>query len=128
MIKTLNIEKLMRGERNNHEIVACEIAPTGKAKCDHCRNKIPEGTPKIWFYVDWNRKIEVGGKKDVPWKMRIKRGVCYKCSGLKLEYEISKQKTEINRLKLLQKKFNETMKNPKMQTTIQNIEILEALK
>ena len=110
----------------NKQIVNCEIAPTGKAKCNICENKIPKGSPKIWFYVDWNRGVKVEGKV-VPWKIRIKRGVCYKCVEKTIDYDINKQKMEIKRLNLIKKKFKNQIKKPKIQETIRNSEIMGEL-
>ncbi len=116
----------------SHEIIDCEISPSSKAKCHHCEKKLQKGTPRIYFNMNWKRKIKQKFKwknkgELIPWTIQIKRSICYECAELILNYNIDTQKKELSRLKLIKRKFKEKMKNPKIQETIRNNEIIEEL-
>lgn len=122
----------------DNQIVECEIAKSNRAKCHNCKGKIPKGSPKIYFFMNWKKRIkdkknfktpeyikEQGGL--IPWVIPIKRAICWKCSVRVLDYDIEEQKQEIQRLKKIKRQFNKQMKNKKIQEIIRNNEIIEVL-
>ena len=128
----------MNIKMTENQIVECEIAKSDRAKCHNCGSKIPAGTPRIYFYMNWKKRIkdkknfktpeyvkEQGGT--VPWVIPIKRTICHKCSNMVLDYDIEKQKQEIQRLRKIKKQFNTKMALEKIQELIRNSEMMEVL-
>ena len=119
-------------------ITECEIATSNRAKCHNCRRKIPKGTPRICFTMQWTKRIkdknqlrtaeyvkQQGGF--VPWVLPIKRSVCYKCAEKILDMDVEHQKDEIQRLRKIKGIFKRKMKNEKIQELIKNNEMMEIL-
>ena len=106
----------------------CDLAPSGKAKCFNCRNKILFRTPRIWFRDKINKTIKT--KKDdylTLKNLKVKKIICYKCapSYLQERYEMLIESKKY--LVILIKKFKRSLKGKKTSRRIKSQEILEKL-
>jgi len=121
-----------------NKIVECEIANSNRAKCHVCRSKIFMGSPRIYFMMNWKKRIKdkknlktTGYIKDhggmIPWDIKIKRAICHKCANKVLDFDIEMEKQEVQRLKNIKINFNRQMKTEKIQELIRNQEIMEEL-
>lgn len=117
----------------SEEPIVCDLAPTGKALCYACREKIIKGTPRVWYKDKIDKKIilkQLKDKKDNPLTLsglEIKRIFCYKCTPLQLNREYNKFERCLFELRKEIKKFKRSMKNKKANQIIKGREILEVL-
>lgn len=122
--------------KKNSEEYHCDLAPTGKAMCYSCHEKVPYRTPRVWYKDEITKNIKMKNKNphikethiDVKKQLDIKRIICYKCAPKELQVEHYRLYMKIKKLSKTIKKFKRALKGKKADIRIKSLEIVEVLK